>query len=340
MKKTVDLKVLLRCGQRTVDSYVKDEILPVPVDGVSTFFVEDVQNALNLGDGSIDELITESEAEALLVELECEHTLKYLEETRMLHRYSMKTGVKGVRPYYMRGEIMDLDSVVRLKVSDIPRKLTTKSKNAIFILKRFMENPTNADYMKKILGNSQYEVVCRIFLNDESFEDIAKDKGVTPSAINMLFNKACRRMSFAPNNSLAEMLNFDDTSLVDMRAENVALKALNLQQMQTINALLSGDESLITRTIRTLLSFDNDTVGESQKKLDTFLSKSIAKIDDMDFSVRTVNCLKSADIDTLADLLRHDRSDLQKHRNMGKKSLDEIEDYVKSKGMRLGMLKA
>ncbi len=62
-----------------------------------------------------------------------------------------------------------------------------------------------------------------------------------------------------------------------------------------------------------------------------------SKIVDMDLSVRALNCLKAAELETLGDLVSIHKSDLLKFRNFGKKSLSELEDLVKSKGLEFGM---
>jgi len=61
------------------------------------------------------------------------------------------------------------------------------------------------------------------------------------------------------------------------------------------------------------------------------------KLIDMDLSVRALNCLKAAEVDTLGDLVSFNKSDLMKFRNFGKKSLTELEDLVVSKGLNFGM---
>ncbi len=61
------------------------------------------------------------------------------------------------------------------------------------------------------------------------------------------------------------------------------------------------------------------------------------KLVDMDLSVRALNCLKAADIDTLGDLVAYNKNDLLKFRNFGKKSLTELEDLIESKGLNFGM---
>jgi DNA-directed RNA polymerase subunit alpha len=50
-----------------------------------------------------------------------------------------------------------------------------------------------------------------------------------------------------------------------------------------------------------------------------------------------MNCLKAAELETLGDLVSIHKSDLLKFRNFGKKSLSELEDIVKARGLEFGM---
>ena len=61
------------------------------------------------------------------------------------------------------------------------------------------------------------------------------------------------------------------------------------------------------------------------------------KLVDMDLSVRALNCLKAAEVDTLGDLVSYNKNDLMKFRNFGKKSLTELEELVIVKGLNFGM---
>ena len=61
------------------------------------------------------------------------------------------------------------------------------------------------------------------------------------------------------------------------------------------------------------------------------------KLVDLDLSVRALNCLKAAEVDTLGDLVTYNRSDLMKFRNFGKKSLTELDELVEAKGVHFGM---
>lgn len=61
------------------------------------------------------------------------------------------------------------------------------------------------------------------------------------------------------------------------------------------------------------------------------------KLVDLDLSVRALNCLKAAEVDTLGDLVSYNKNDLMKFRNFGKKSLTELEELVQVKGLTFGM---
>ena len=62
------------------------------------------------------------------------------------------------------------------------------------------------------------------------------------------------------------------------------------------------------------------------------------KLVDMDLSVRALNCLKAAEVATLGELVKFNKNDLLKFRNFGKKSLTEIEDLIRNKGLSFGMV--
>jgi DNA-directed RNA polymerase subunit alpha len=63
----------------------------------------------------------------------------------------------------------------------------------------------------------------------------------------------------------------------------------------------------------------------------------MTKLTDLDLSVRALNCLKAAEVETLGDLVSFNKSDLLKFRNFGKKSLTELENLVASKNLEFGM---
>jgi len=61
------------------------------------------------------------------------------------------------------------------------------------------------------------------------------------------------------------------------------------------------------------------------------------KLVDLDLSVRALNCLKAAEVDTLGDLVKFNKNDLLKFRNFGKKSLTELDELLESMNLSFGM---
>lgn len=88
------------------------------------------------------------------------------------------------------------------------------------------------------------------------------------------------------------------------------------------------------------ITLDSEVKAETEEFDETSLHMRQllkTKLVDMDLSVRALNCLKAADVETLGDLVSYNKNDLLKFRNFGKKSLTELEDLVDSKGLNFGM---
>ena len=95
--------------------------------------------------------------------------------------------------------------------------------------------------------------------------------------------------------------------------------------------LLFSDEKISIKTDSKTPTeeFDEDTLNIRQ------ILKN--KLLDLDLSVRALNCLKSAEVETLGDLVAFNKQDLLKFRNFGRKSLTALENLVKSKNLEFGM---
>lgn len=88
------------------------------------------------------------------------------------------------------------------------------------------------------------------------------------------------------------------------------------------------------------ITFDDDDKGVSEEFDESMLhTRQLlkTKLVDLDLSVRALNCLKAAEVDTLGELVSFNKNDLLKFRNFGKKSLTELEELVKSKNLNFGM---
>jgi DNA-directed RNA polymerase subunit alpha len=95
--------------------------------------------------------------------------------------------------------------------------------------------------------------------------------------------------------------------------------------------MLFSDERI---TLDSEIKSDTEEFDESSLHMRQLLKTRLV---DMDLSVRALNCLKAADVDTLGELVSYNKNDLLKFRNFGKKSLTELEELVDSKGLNFGM---
>ena len=89
-----------------------------------------------------------------------------------------------------------------------------------------------------------------------------------------------------------------------------------------------------------LITLDTQVKEPTQEVDENYLHvRKILKtpLSDLDLSVRAYNCLKAADIKSLAELVSYDIADLLKFRNFGKKSLSELEELVRDKGLTFGI---
>ena len=109
------------------------------------------------------------------------------------------------------------------------------------------------------------------------------------------------------------------------------------------DALTEGAKTLIHHFM--LFSDERITLEADEiAKTETYDEESLhmrqllkTRLIDLDLSVRALNCLKAAEVETLGDLVSFNKSDLMKFRNFGKKSLIELEELVIIKGLNFGM---
>ena len=109
------------------------------------------------------------------------------------------------------------------------------------------------------------------------------------------------------------------------------------------NALTEAAKILIYHFM--LFSDERIVLEQETKKSSSALDEEMLRmrqllnqrLQDMDLSVRALNCLKAAEVDTLGELVKFHRSDLLKFRNFGKKSLTELDELLERNGLAFGM---
>jgi DNA-directed RNA polymerase subunit alpha len=95
--------------------------------------------------------------------------------------------------------------------------------------------------------------------------------------------------------------------------------------------MLFSDEKI---TLDSDEKHDSDEFDEEVLRMRQLLK---TKLVDLDLSVRALNCLKAAEVETLGDLVQFNKTDLLKFRNFGKKSLTELENLLDIKNLNFGM---
>ena len=95
--------------------------------------------------------------------------------------------------------------------------------------------------------------------------------------------------------------------------------------------MLFSDEKIV---IEETTKITTSALDEELLRMRQLLNQRLA---DMDLSVRAQNCLNTAEVETLGDLVKFHRADLLKFRNFGKKSLSELDELLERNGLAFGM---
>lgn len=125
-----------------------------------------------------------------------------------------------------------------------------------------------------------------------------------------------------------EKLIFEVTTDGSIHPEEALKQAAKIMIQHLV---LFSDESIL---LDTQVKTKTSEVDENTLHMRKILKTSLA---DLDLSVRAYNCLKAAEIRTLGELVSYNIEDLLKFRNFGKKSLTELEEFVREKGLNFGM---
>jgi DNA-directed RNA polymerase subunit alpha len=112
--------------------------------------------------------------------------------------------------------------------------------------------------------------------------------------------------------------------------------SVNPKEALTIAGKILKDhiEKFITEKIDEPFSQEEDEVDSEKLRIANLLKTSI---EDLNLSVRSYNCLKSANINTIGELVAKDEAELLKFRNFGRKSLNELIEVIEEKNLFFGM---
>ena len=175
---------------------------------------------------------------------------------------------------------------------------------------------------------------------------IAKGRGFTPAeenkdpeaalgtiAIDSIFTPI-KNVKYAVENFRVEQKTDYEKLVFDIVTDGSIHPKEALKEAATIlihHFMLFSDEKIVLDTEE---KEEVEVYDEEHLHMRQLLN---TKLMDLDLSVRALNCLKAAEVETLGDLVYYNRNDLMKFRNFGKKSLTELDDLVEQKGLKFGM---
>jgi DNA-directed RNA polymerase subunit alpha len=191
-------------------------------------------------------------------------------------------------------------------------------------------------------------VICHIDPKASMTVDLTinKGRGYVPSDENRQF---CDAVNVLPIDSIYTPIRNVKYTVDNYRVEQktdyekLTIEVTTDGSIQPKDALKEAAKILIYHFV--LFSEDKITIEnsgeENQEEFDeeTLRMRQLlkTKLVDMNLSVRALNCLKAADVETLGDLVQYNKNDLLKFRNFGKKSLSELESLLENLNLSFGL---
>ena len=149
--------------------------------------------------------------------------------------------------------------------------------------------------------------------------------GVIP--IDSIYTPVYKVNYTVENTRVGNMTDYDKLTL-EVWTDNT----ISARDAVSLGAKILSDHLTVFTNLSDTVSAGSTVVEKSADRPDTKLSMTI---DELDLSVRSFNCLKRANINTVADLISKTGEDMMKVRNMGKKSLDEVQKKLEMMGLSL-----
>lgn len=171
----------------------------------------------------------------------------------------------------------------------------------------------------EIMGERERNVL-KEYLDGSEFEAIGDEYGITRERTRQIIEKAMRKLgSLEPYGDVLNRCN-------ETEAENKMMRSLLKKQdaelaelREKLNIKVEQEKN------KTVEEKAMDGLSEKDKEILGLLNTRLV---DMNLTVRSLNCLKAADLETFGDLVKCNKMDLLKQRNFGKKSFGELDDLL------------
>lgn len=246
------------------------------------------------------------------------------------------------------GVVEDVSEII-LNLKAIRMKLINKKLNRVVLELKGPKEITAGDIQKaspelEILNPSQHIATLNGGAEFEMELRIGRGKGYVPAEENKVPDQTAGLISidsiFTP---ITNVRYFIEPTRVGQQTDYEKL----VLEVETDGSIAPDDAlaqaaNILRDHIQLFLSFDIETEShEEMLEKDSEFAR-IRKIlqmnvDELELSVRSHNCLRAANIKTIADLVRRDEPELLKFRNFGRKSLAELSEIIEQFGLSFGM---
>ncbi len=262
-----------------------------------------------------------------------------VEIDNVLHEYSVKEGL-----------LEDIIEVI-LNIKGLSIKLNNDVEEAILFINKKGIGPVLASDIK---SDSSFEIIdpnyiiCNLtsskaFININMKVELGKGYVSSFSRINELKKKninllagkllvdACyspvKRVSYKVESSRVGNCTDFDKLIIEIQTNGIIEPELALRKAT----------SILVSQLSTFMYLDNKNLDKKDKFKKDLNPILLSKVDSLDLTVRSANCLKNESIHYIGDLVQKTENELLKTPNLGKKSLNEIKSILLSKGLKLGI---
>ncbi len=252
----------------------------------------------------------------------------------------------------IKGVVEDVSEIIlNLKKIRFKRQIETETTEKVHVVVGD-QDVFKAGDINKFLSVFQVlnpdEVICHMDSSTKlSFElTINKGRGYVPAEENKSLNASLDTVSIDSIHTPIKNVKYSiENWRVEQKTdyEKLVIEITTDGSIHPKDALTEAAKILIHHFMlfsdeRITLDSEEKTVTEEFDENSLHIRQLLkTKLIDLDLSVRALNCLKAADVESLGDLVQFNKNDLLKFRNFGKKSLTELEELVKSKNLEFGM---
>ena len=289
--------------KRTIDTYIGEGVFKVEVnDSEETIFdYEHICKILGLERLPDEPFITTDEAIKILnlpLGYNKGHIRKYCRKHKI--PFYVLRNSRGTKTYYLRSE---LESAIRYNAQWDISFSDYISKNHFF--REILKQIINPFFCKSLNGN-EINVITNVIIDGKSISDYAKINNITNEWARQNFINGFKKIYYE-----TKLMNFNLSRLTELSKENVMLISQNKILIDRLNFLTKGETPIQEQDAETL-------------------SKSF---DVRNISTRVKNLLNRIGANNLHELSKFMRSDVEKYRDAGEKTIDALEKLLKNNGL-------